>query len=96
MQLKEIFRRRTKAPIDLFQEKKSKEIRNLGALPTAPTLQQHLIDQYQIKKDKKSGIVNDPNAWADEQNNPRYIVDLIKKVTTVSVETVRLIANVDM
>lgn len=55
-----------------------------------------IIDQYQVKKDKKSGIVNDPNAWADEQNNPRYIVDLIKKVTTVSVETVRLVANLDV
>lgn len=54
-----------------------------------------IIDQYQVKKDKKSGIVNDPNAWADEQNNPRYIVDLIKKVTTVSVETMRLVESLN-
>src|SRR5699024_7158033 len=46
-----------------------------------------VIDQYQVTKDKKSGIVNDPNAWADEHGNPQYIIDLIKKVTTVSIET---------
>ncbi len=40
-----------------------------------------LIDRYQVKKDKASGIVNDPNDWADEVGNPRYIVELISKVT---------------
>ncbi|MGO1866332.1 MAG: DEAD/DEAH box helicase [Corynebacterium variabile] len=50
-----------------------------------------IIDQYQVKTDKASGIVNDPNAWADQEGNPRYIVELIQKVTTVSVETMRLV-----
>lgn len=50
-----------------------------------------LIDRYQVKKDKASGIVNDPNDWADEVGNPRYIVDLISKVTRVAVETVRIL-----
>lgn len=50
-----------------------------------------LIDRYQVKKDKASGIVNDPNDWADEVGNPRYIVDLIGKVTRVAVETVRIL-----
>ena len=54
-----------------------------------------VIDQYQVTKDKKSGIINDPNAWADEHGNPRYIIDLIKKVTTVSIETMRLVASMD-
>lgn len=54
-----------------------------------------IVNQYQVKKDKKSGIVNDPNAWADEQNNPQYIIDLVKKVTTVSVKTMRLVARLD-
>lgn len=49
-----------------------------------------LIDRYQIKKDKASGIINDPNDWADEVGNPRYIVDLIAKVTRIAVETVRI------
>ena len=50
-----------------------------------------IIDRYQVKTDKASGIVNDPNDWADEVGNPRYIVDLIGKVTRVAVETVRIV-----
>ncbi|MDQ0341190.1 putative helicase [Caldalkalibacillus uzonensis] len=49
-----------------------------------------IMDRYQVKTDKKSGITNDPNKWLEEQNDPRYIVDLIKRVTRVSVETVRI------
>ncbi|MDC7104896.1 DEAD/DEAH box helicase [Corynebacterium falsenii] len=46
-----------------------------------------VIDRYQVRPDKSSGIVNDPNDWADEVGNPRYIVDLIGKVTRVAIET---------
>ncbi|MFW9032967.1 DEAD/DEAH box helicase [Corynebacterium striatum] len=53
-----------------------------------------IIDRYQVKKDKASGIVNDPNDWADEMGNPRYIVDLIAKVTRVAVETVRIVQGI--
>lgn len=53
-----------------------------------------IIDRYQVKKDKASGIVNDPNDWADEVGNPRYIVDLIAKVTRVAVETVRIVEGI--
>lgn len=52
-----------------------------------------IIDRYQVKKDKASGIVNDPNDWADEVGNPRYIVDLVGKVTRVAVETVRIVES---
>ncbi|MDK8613958.1 DEAD/DEAH box helicase [Corynebacterium pseudodiphtheriticum] len=54
-----------------------------------------LIDRYQVKKDKTSGIVNDPNDWADDVGNPRYIVDLIGKVTRVAMETVRIVDGLD-
>ena len=50
-----------------------------------------LIDRYQIKTDKASGIVNDPNDWCDEVGDPRYIIDLVKRIVTVSVETVRIV-----
>lgn len=46
-----------------------------------------VIDQYQITKDKHSGIVSDPNNLDDEE----HIVHLIGKVVTVSVETIGLI-----
>ena len=48
-----------------------------------------VIDQYRLKTDKRSGIVNDPNR-ADQ---PRYIVDLIGRVITVSLETVEIVKN---
>ena len=50
-----------------------------------------LIDRYQVKTDNASGIVNDPNDWAREHNDPRYIIDLVKRVTRVSVETMRIV-----
>jgi len=50
-----------------------------------------VIDRYQVKTDKPSGIVNDPNDWSRELGNPRYILDLIAKVTTVSVETAKTV-----
>lgn len=52
-----------------------------------------IIDRYQVKKDKASGIVNDPNDWADEVGNPRYIVDLVGKVTRVAMETNRIVGE---
>ena len=52
-----------------------------------------LIDRYQVKTDKASGIVNDPNDWCLEHHDPRYIVDLIKRVTRVSVETMKIVDN---
>ncbi|WP_309065545.1 type ISP restriction/modification enzyme [Microbacterium sp.] len=52
-----------------------------------------VIDRYKITVDKVSGIVNDPNAWLHEQDNPRYVVDLIRSLVTVSLETQRLIAE---
>ena len=48
-----------------------------------------VVDQYRVKTDKRSGIVNDPNREAE----PRYIVDLIARVTTVSLKTVEIIKN---
>nr|WP_204080672.1 DEAD/DEAH box helicase [Mycobacterium riyadhense] len=50
-----------------------------------------IIDRYQVTTDKTSGIINDPNDWCDEHNDPTYIVDLIKKVTTVSIETMKVV-----
>ena len=48
-----------------------------------------IVDQYRVKTDTRSGIVNDPNR-ADQ---PRYIVDLIVRVITVSLKTVEIVKN---
>jgi predicted helicase len=50
-----------------------------------------IIDRWYVKTDKASGIVNDVNQWGLEQGNPRYIVDLIKQVVTVSLRTVEIV-----
>lgn len=50
-----------------------------------------LIDRYQVRIYKGSGIVNDPNAWCDEVGDPRYIIDLVKRIVTVSLETMRIV-----
>lgn len=52
-----------------------------------------VLDRYQVKVDKASGIINDPNAWLREHENPRYVVDLIRSLVTLSLETQRLIAE---
>ena len=46
-----------------------------------------VIDQYRVKTHERSGIVNDPNRTDD----PQYIVKLIGKVITVSLETVDIV-----
>ena len=48
-----------------------------------------VIDQYQIKTDKRSGITHDPNREDDEE----YIVRLIGQVVQVSLETVRIVKS---
>lgn len=52
-----------------------------------------IIDRYYIKTDKKSGIVNDPNDWSREVGNPRYILDLLARIVTVSLETMKIVDN---
>lgn len=47
-----------------------------------------LMDRYQVRKDKASGIVNDPNDYSDD---PRYIVDLVERVVTVSIKTMEIV-----
>ena len=47
-----------------------------------------LMERYYVQTDPASGIENDPNAWGAALNNPRYVLDLIKSVITVSVKTV--------
>jgi predicted helicase len=48
-----------------------------------------VIDQYQVKTDKRSGLSNDPN----RPDDPDYILRLIGQVITVSLETVQIVQN---
>lgn len=50
-----------------------------------------IMERYQVSTDSDSGITNDPNEWADEIGNPRYILDLLISVINVSVQTVDIV-----
>lgn len=52
-----------------------------------------IIDRYQVTTHKASQIRNDPNDYAREIGNPRYIIDLIKRIVTVSMETNRIVKD---
>lgn len=47
-----------------------------------------IMDRYEVKADKASGIANDPNLWSDD---PRYVVDLVARIVRVSMETVEIV-----
>ncbi|RXA21715.1 helicase [Methanosarcina sp. MSH10X1] len=50
-----------------------------------------IMERYQIKTDKDSGITNDPNDWAKEAGNPHYILDLLLSIINLSVQTVDIV-----
>ena len=52
-----------------------------------------VMERYAVTIDKDSGIRNDPNDWSREHNQPRYIIDLVKRIVRVSVETVRIVKS---
>lgn len=53
-----------------------------------------VMDRQCIKTDKKSGIVNDANDYANEtMNNPAYPLELFQRVITVSLETIRIVRS---
>lgn len=49
------------------------------------------MERYAVSVHKESGIKNDPNDWAKEVDNPRYILDLLLSVINVSVQTVEIV-----
>ncbi|WP_353571506.1 type ISP restriction/modification enzyme [Candidatus Albibeggiatoa sp. nov. BB20] len=49
-----------------------------------------IMDSYQVKTDKASGIKNDSNDWSQD---PRYILDLLKRIITVSLESVEIVES---
>ena len=52
-----------------------------------------VMERCQVTTNKDSGIVNDPNKWLEECGDERYIVDLILKVVTVSMETLKIVSS---
>ena len=52
-----------------------------------------IMERYQLTTHKESGIKNDPNDWAVEVGNPRYILDLLLSIINLSVKTVEIVES---
>jgi predicted helicase len=52
-----------------------------------------IMERYQITTHKESQITNDPNDWADEVGNPRYILDLLLSIINVSMQTREIVGK---
>lgn len=51
-----------------------------------------IMERQCVKKDKASSIENDANLWATEtMNNPKYPFELLLRVITVSLETMKIV-----
>lgn len=48
-----------------------------------------IVESYRVKEDARSGLTSDPN----RKDEPKYILDLVAKVATVSLETQKLIGQ---
>lgn len=53
-----------------------------------------VMERQAITVNKETGIVNDANAWANEtMANPRYPLELLLRVVTVSLETTKIVKS---
>ncbi|MGL5796621.1 MAG: DEAD/DEAH box helicase [Cetobacterium sp.] len=50
-----------------------------------------IMERYAITTNKDSGIVNDPNLWCQEHNNPNYILNLLLSIINLSLKTNELV-----
>lgn len=51
-----------------------------------------IMERYAVTVHKDSGIRNDPNDWAAEHNDEKYILNLLLRIITVSLETMKIVA----
>lgn len=52
-----------------------------------------IMERYAVTTDTKSGITNDPNDWAKEHNDEKYIYNLLLRIINVSVQTVEIVKS---
>ena len=50
-----------------------------------------IVERYVVSVNKDSGIENNPNLWAEENKNPKYILDLLLSIISLSLKTNELI-----
>ncbi len=52
-----------------------------------------VMERYCIKVDKKSGILNDANQWGIEHGNPKYPLELLQSIITLSLKTLDIVES---
>ena len=52
-----------------------------------------IMERYQITTHPASGITNDPNDWAREHGQPKYILNLLLSIINVSLQTVETVKS---
>lgn len=52
-----------------------------------------IMERYAVTVNKDSGIRNDPNDWAVEHDDPKYIFNLLLRIITVSLETMKIVRS---
>jgi len=50
-----------------------------------------VMERYAVTTHKESGIVNDPNLWCEEHDDPAYIVNLLRRVIDLSRKSIEII-----
>lgn len=50
-----------------------------------------IMERYAVTQDSKSLIINDPNDWSKEHENPTYIFDLLLSIINLSTQTVDIV-----
>ncbi|MEJ6467290.1 DEAD/DEAH box helicase [Fusobacterium ulcerans] len=50
-----------------------------------------IMERYAITTNKDSGIINNPNLWCEEHNDPKYILNLLLSIITLSLKTNELV-----
>lgn len=52
-----------------------------------------VMERYAVKTDPASLITNDPNDWCREHDDPKYIYNLLLRIITVSLETMKIVRS---
>lgn len=52
-----------------------------------------IMERYAVKTDSASLITNDPNDWCREHDDPKYIYNLLLRIITVSLETMKIVRS---
>ena len=51
------------------------------------------MERFAVTVDKKTGIRNDANDWAREHDNPRYILNVLLGVISLSLKTRQIVSS---